>query len=141
MIQDDTDGDGIGDACDNGYHIYYVDDGETKSTATFTMQNGNLRIAEKTFYYYPATGYNYPESQNKELLLYPNPFADVLTIVPPFNEAVQKLEIYTMEGKLVKAIPVKEPGLIHIQRGNLTPGIYMLRLHGEKIHVATIAVQ
>ena len=67
--------------------------------------------------------------QNNELLVYPNPVSDVLTISLDKQTGVEEIMIYSISGRLVRNIAVHQR-LIEKQVDckNLVPGTYMLKL-------------
>ena len=76
-------------------------------------------------------GYRYLGVKSGEkatgISLYPNPFSNILNISG--DDRIKELEIYTMDGKLVKRILA--PGTT-VEHGDLNKGSYLFRISGEK---------
>ncbi|MCD4746385.1 MAG: T9SS type A sorting domain-containing protein [Bacteroidales bacterium] len=154
--QDDYLGSGIRD-----YTIYYSE--HQDSTYTEWLRNVPDTTAiftgeyEKTYYFYSVArdGVGYIESppdsydlalyvnlgvEENDLLnpnflrIYPNPFSDKTTI--EFNNPNQlnyKLSVFSITGNKVLEIENIIINKIEIEKGNLSKGIYIVELKGEKV--------
>ncbi len=68
---------------------------------------------------------------SNELLAFPNPTVDILNLkIPDYFQGI-KLNIYTVEGKRIKSIPVSA-GLMQINVEGLDPGSYFIVGRGER---------
>ena len=74
----------------------------------------------------PNVGINNPFSLNEEMNVFPNPAFDVVNITFP-KEDVYKVEIYSVNGKLVRNAIVDVP-LFTTDISDLTQGIYFVKV-------------
>jgi hypothetical protein len=68
-------------------------------------------------------------STSNEVIIYPNPFSDVIDISIPNNETITSLKIYKINGVLVKEI---KESLSHINLSDLSNGEYILKITSPK---------
>ena len=114
------------DGYDNGtYWLYGVDN------------TGNISEPEPFKIY----GVGIHESETACFSIYPNPFREKITI--RFNRIMPNLNIdlVSPDGRILKRIDDITEDLITIERGNLQPGLYFLKIHGDKTYVEKILVQ
>lgn len=67
--------------------------------------------------------------------IYPNPASDRITVVRNENGAgIYKVDIVDMNGNILKSETISDSGEVCIERGRLTSGQYIVRIHGEQIY-------
>lgn len=95
--------------------------------------NGN-RMATITFTYNTSTLSNNDDLASFEnIKIFPNPTTDKFTISNIKNTNLERIEIYTILGKLSKSILVKNTvNNLEVNVSNLTSGIYLLKLKNEE---------
>lgn len=72
------------------------------------------------------------EPTAQEVDLYPNPATEEITIVMPGSHADFHVQIIDMQGRVVLAGSQRsENGIMHIEVGQYTPGLYHINLKGE----------
>ncbi len=72
-----------------------------------------------------------------QLLVYPNPAYDVVNITAPTN--VNKVEIFSLEGKMVKSDNLIGDTSVKVNVEGLAAGIYVLKVHADgQIHMSRI---
>jgi hypothetical protein len=102
-----------------------IDSGDNTSIVGTTDLLGNMRIFNSTVdrgaYEYGSTLTNENFTSNNEFKIYPNPVQDLLTIQS--NSEIEKIEIYSLEGKLVLQ---STQNLFNVQ--SLENGIYLLKI-------------
>lgn len=115
----DSYGDGINNGYGSGYFMLNAEDG----TQIF---RDNGKFANQATYMIDVT---YPagvEEYTAESTVYPNPATDVINIKTSDN--VERVEIYNMQGQLVKM----EVNVENISVRDLSNGVYMLKLTTDK---------
>ncbi len=84
----------------------------------------------------------YQNNKNENLIISPNPLKDLSVI--RFNNPENKnytLLILNTEGAIIQKISGITGNSIDLKRGNLKPGIYFIRLEGEKLFTGKLFVQ
>ncbi|MCK4664814.1 MAG: T9SS type A sorting domain-containing protein [Bacteroidales bacterium] len=69
---------------------------------------------------------------NGMIYIYPNPFDDYTNIYLPENLRYDKLEIFDITGNMIKKVEDINNKKIRINKDNLSPGIYFIKIYGEK---------
>ena len=91
----------------------------TNTAAPINLQPGEYRI-----YGNQQTSVSTPENVNLDFEIYPNPAHNELVV----NQALTKLEIYAINGQLVKSINVK-PAQMHFDVSHLKNGFYVIKAY------------
>ena len=65
--------------------------------------------------------------KNDNILIYPNPFRDILSVKMNFSNGYQSYEIYTLQGILVKSI-INNQNPVEISTAILKSGIYIFKI-------------
>lgn len=82
------------------------------------------------------------ESLGSSIQVYPNPVRDAININLSANpHRINTIQVVDMSGKVYKQVQVTQGGRIVIQRDHLKPGIYMLRMQGDRNVNHKIVVQ
>jgi len=81
------------------------------------------------------------ESKYVDISMYPNPFSTFLRIDMRNNKPLQKIEILSLDGRIVRIIDHIDTPSITINRENLYPGLYFLRIHADTIYVRKVIVR
>jgi len=124
----------------NTYYAYETDywgyarpnsvDGDVDCGAVESTHKSTVGIDEKDMP--PEQGF---------LDTYPNPVRDQLTIEMKNHTNINRIEILSLDGRLVRIIdPVGSPS-VTINRENLPAGMYFLRIHSDKIYTAKVLVE
>ncbi len=72
--------------------------------------------------------------------IYPNPFNTNLTIEIKNNMPVNKIEILSLDGRLVRILDNIQVNSITINRENLPSGLYFLRIHADEVYLKKVMV-
>jgi len=80
-----------------------------------------------------------PDKEN--ILIYPNPVTDYLTIELADNLQISKIEIIDLYGRILRTIDHINYNSTTIQRGDLLSGIYLLRIHADDIYTKDIIIR
>jgi len=72
--------------------------------------------------------------------IYPNPFDTYLTIDMKGITPIQKIEILSLDGRLVKILDNFQGNSIIINRENLPSGLYFLRIHADEVYLKKVLV-
>jgi hypothetical protein len=75
------------------------------------------------------------ENESTQIEVYPNPASDYIKVVIPFEENTT-LNIFSMEGKILKTLPlVSKNNLINIK--DLSVGVYLMELSNKTFNKRT----
>lgn len=129
----------------NGANTYTWSNGASASvvvlsptmSTTYTVSGANgICVAQKTITLMVSacTGINEEGALNKNLSVYPNPFADEFKVVNVFEEEAN-VNLYDMLGNCVYTGKIEAEAIEIISCGNLKSGIYLLVLdnRGQKV--------
>ena len=89
----------------------------------------------------PSNGLRMDPDLDPGIELFPNPWISELTIQMKDNRHMRKIEILDLQGRLVRIIEEPGSGTISLQRGTLSPGLYLLRIRTEDNVLKKIVVQ
>lgn len=117
-----TDGTTIQHIMSSDAKIFYSD------TQLFLDSNGetvsyDLSGLRKAYF---STIDNDDEIENQQFAIYPNPAKDLIHVVTPHATSVQ---IYTIDGKIVKSVEVSEDATINIS--DMNSGLYIIGAGNE----------
>lgn len=71
--------------------------------------------------------------QQNQLVVYPNPSHDEVTLtLPETSGKIESYSIYDVTGKLMKNLPLHSTFPVTINIAELDPGIYLVKVHGER---------
>ncbi|WP_460677345.1 glucuronyl esterase domain-containing protein [Hymenobacter coalescens] len=74
--------------------------------------------------------------------VYPNPAADQITVKLGANAAhVRRIEVVDVVGRVQARLDVDKQSVLSIPRGQLKPGVYLLRFHGDTTEAQRIVLQ
>ena len=105
----------------------FRDPGSTGNVYETDITEGdNIEFYTNLFTFFANATLDVNTFQHIELNIYPNPVTNILTIDSEIP--LTKVEIYSMLGKKVKEI---NSGFSSITTGNLSNGIYIVRIHSE----------
>jgi uncharacterized repeat protein (TIGR01451 family) len=79
-----------------------------------------------------ATPLNVSKLSNSSIKVYPNPTSSSITIQSSTVNALQKVMLYSMEGKLIKSIAGSQSSVVNLDLSDLSSGIYYLDCLTEK---------
>ena len=65
---------------------------------------------------------------NQNIVVYPNPASDMVWIKNTVNETIENVEILSVDGKLIKSLPVNN-SISKIDINDLNTGIYLLKIN------------
>lgn len=77
-----------------------------------------IKAALQSFKYKRVDLLSVHDSTNDNVLIYPNPATDVITVVLKNNEIIDNLKIYAMDGKLLTVVKNKNIDVSHLSAGN-----------------------
>ncbi len=110
----------------NEYRWYTTD--PLMSILIFREQDGILVWIEQD------PGLSVSENSSTEMHVYPNPVNDVLIIETSNNYDLNPIELYTINGKLIKTVePSFQNGSMNLSTSELEKGAYVLVIGNERI--------
>ncbi len=123
---------GVGGGANDIVSAFYAKDSILYVGGSFTQVGNGISANHIAMYDYHNTSVGIKEStQNKELLIYPNPSHTYLTIQLSNNLTTQAIHIYNLVGEEVMAVPfVKPDGAVDIS--TLKEGMYFLEVLTEE---------
>ncbi len=62
----------------------------------------------------------------------PNPVTDVARVLLPAEETAQRMEVFSLDGRLVASAYETQAGLVEFAVSGLAPGVYVVKIAGEK---------
>ena len=81
-------------------------------------------------------------SETGSILVYPNPARGVVNVALGLNyQRITSIKMYDISGKMVKQISVNGKSNVPITTDKLLPGIYLLKMQGDKVITEKILVQ
>jgi len=80
-------------------------------------------------------------SSGGDISIYPNPFSASMTIDMNNPKPIQKVEILSIDGRIIRIIENISSNLISIDRGNLPSGMYLLQINGDRTLVKKVIVE
>ena len=105
---------------------------QIESPVSVTIQNSEI-----------TTGRSFlPEKQTGILSIrnYPNPFNAYLTIEMKNDRQIQKIEILSLDGRILRILDNVQGKSVTIARGNLPSGLCFFRVHADKIYLKKVLV-
>jgi Glucuronyl esterase, fungi/Secretion system C-terminal sorting domain len=82
------------------------------------------------------------ESTSGSVLVYPNPARGVVNVALGLNyQRITSIRMYDMAGKMVKQISVNGKSNLSITTDKLLPGIYLLKMQGDKVITEKVLIQ
>ncbi len=79
---------------------------------------------------------------NGILKVYPNPFNQSTHIILPNNETfIKKLELYDISGKLARTVENISSNQYELHKGNLSEGLYFVRVIADRIYFEKVVVE
>jgi hypothetical protein len=108
-------------------------------------QTNNWKPLKKVVHNWSDLVTDIPETtmapDNVDILIYPNPVTDYLTIEIADNLQIAKIEIIDLYGRILRTIDNININSTTIQRGDLLSGIYLLRIHSDDIYTREIFIR
>lgn len=109
---------------------------------------GSLQFIDNTGYILSSRGiyeiYQPYTSTNKKIEqkinVYPNPFTEKITISLLNGKNIHRLELIDITGKIVRTIENIYQDNYILERNNLYPGLYFLKIYSDKIYSKQVAV-
>jgi len=81
-------------------------------------------------------------SETGSVLVYPNPARGVVNVVLGLNyQRITSIRMYDISGKMVKQISVNGKSNVPITIDKLLPGIYLLKMQGDKVITEKVLIQ
>jgi len=132
---------GVAITTTNGYYIFGNSLGNSTATTPFDTNGGTFLGSSSNGYggnfisYFTTKPLNNNEFYNLNVSVYPNPTTNILNIqteeiLPNNTTAI----IYDVTGKRVLNIPLQNSNLNNVNVTNLSSGVYILQINGEKIN-------
>ena len=82
------------------------------------------------------------ESTSGSVLVYPNPARGMVNVALGSNDQhITTINMYDMTGKLIKKIPVNGKSNVSITADKVLPGIYLLKMQGDKVITEKVLIQ
>ncbi|MDY0216836.1 MAG: T9SS type A sorting domain-containing protein, partial [Bacteroidales bacterium] len=79
-----------------------------------------------------VSGQNITENQyNISFNIYPNPSTHLVNISSESSNKIQKVEVYSIQGKLIKSIDNQNSNLIQMDVRDLNSGIYLVKIESN----------
>jgi len=79
-------------------------------------------------------------SENESVMVYPNPFKIYITLEMQNRKHIHKVEILSLDGRVVRIIDNVNSSSLTINRENLPGGLYFLRIHADEIYTKKVMV-
>ncbi len=121
--------------CDNNYEMI---SGATDQSFT-ASQNGSYAViinennCTDTSFCYEVTTVGIRETDFKgSFEIFPNPVKDQLNVRSGDEDFSGQIELWSVLGKMVYSLGVKDARTINISMPGFRPGVYFLKIHGEK---------
>ncbi|MCC3157532.1 T9SS type A sorting domain-containing protein [Hymenobacter sp. 15J16-1T3B] len=74
--------------------------------------------------------------------VYPNPATDYLTVKLAANPThVRRIEVLDVTGRVLRQVRVEQQSTLRIPRGQLKPGVYLLRFTGDSVDTQRVVLQ
>ena len=93
----------------------------------------------------PVAGRSIPigeASETGSILVYPNPAKGVVNVTLGSNhERITSIRMYDIAGKMVKQISVNGKSNLLITTDKFLPGIYLLKMQGDKVITEKVLIQ
>jgi hypothetical protein len=123
---------GLGSSIFYWFRVYEVSCTSSNSLYYTSTAIHNPRRVMTLPYYNP----NRPEGEvneeeNNSIQVYPNPTSSSITLESGNNNLIQSINLYSMEGRLVKSLVVGRSSLVEVDLKELSAGIYFLDCVGE----------
>lgn len=80
---------------------------------------------------YAATSVNDPVTISSFLSCYPNPTSGIMTIQSTGGQSIEKVVIYSYDGRIVKSVSTNHTTIMNIDLSEFTAGIYLIDCFGE----------
>jgi len=122
---------------------FYNDLGDTTLYVNYkeTGDKKSLQIVAKKFYYYPSGSTELTPGECTALNIYPNPLEQSAYIVLPEGVIPDYLEMYDLSGRMVRKERDFNSNIILLERKELTPQLYIIRVQADMPYVGTVMVK
>ena len=82
------------------------------------------------------------EPTSGSVLVYPNPARGMVNIALGSNDQqITTISMYDMTGKLIKKIPVNGKSNVAVTTDKVLPGIYLLKMRGDRVITQKVLIQ
>ena len=115
---------------------FFIDELPLLGTNIYQVRAKRKEIAHAGTYYNLSIGkfseaINYPENYGIETIIAPNPFVDLISIIPKDNNEILKIELFDMNGLKIYEFYEKDYSNIRLANSggeSLSTGVYFIRI-------------
>ena len=124
------------DAYDITSHLWYI-----RTTFITVRSEDGLAETDYTIEFILNPEVNVNESISSGIIVFPNPFKTNLTITMNNDILLKKVEILSLDGRVVRIVDQAHSSSITINRQGLPSGLYFFRIYADKTYISRVIIE